>query len=432
MTLPSQSGRIYMRRANTFRKKRLPRAPFVLVGVIALGLSAWLVAEAFLFGGDQSSSQSGVPGSGAGARLAAHGRGRPESGNDFDAPGSHKARFEPPNLAAESVLRNDSETTIDIVQPLATSSQVPDPGASQDQSPSSVATSASAEGMGDEEQAFPSKPANVERPEHVAPLPTASSEERTRAEQRLDEAASLIQTDPLESRTRLTLAMQSGALSGAALERAIETGRRLSDILIFSPGIVAGDTFALSHKIASGESLEKIVKSRDLVVDWRFIQRINGIQDVRKIRAGNSLKLVTGPFHAVIDKSDYRLDLYLGDGRDRVYVRSFAVGLGEYNSTPVGMFVVSSRLENPGWVNPRTRQEYLPDDPANPIGEHWLGLEGVEDDTRDFTGYGIHGTVEPQSIGKQASMGCVRMLPDDVAVVYETLMRSVSTVEIRN
>jgi lipoprotein-anchoring transpeptidase ErfK/SrfK len=45
-------------------------------------------------------------------------------------------------------------------------------------------------------------------------------------------------------------------------------------------------------------------------------------------------------------------------------------------------------------------------------------------------GYGIHGTIEQDSIGRQASMGCIRMRPDDVALVYEMLSEH-STVQIR-
>ena len=70
--------------------------------------------------------------------------------------------------------------------------------------------------------------------------------------------------------------------------------------------------------------------------------------------------------------------------------------------------------------------------PANPIGDRWIGLEGIDEATRHMSGYGIHGTNEPQSIGQQSSMGCIRMLAQDVEVVYDVLMERMSTVEIRH
>ena len=37
---------------------------------------------------------------------------------------------------------------------------------------------------------------------------------------------------------------------------------------------------------------------------------------------------------------------------------------------------------------------------------------------QDFPGYGIHGTVEPESIGKQVTAGCVRMRNEEVEQLY--------------
>jgi lipoprotein-anchoring transpeptidase ErfK/SrfK len=113
-------------------------------------------------------------------------------------------------------------------------------------------------------------------------------------------------------------------------------------------------------------------------------------------------------------------------------VTSLPVGLGEYDSTPVGRFRVEpgKRLINPAWTNPRTGEKYDAGDPKNPIGERWIGLEGIDEGNRDLDGYGIHGTIDPASIGHQRSMGCVRMLPDDVALVYEVLVDGCE-VEIR-
>ena len=115
-----------------------------------------------------------------------------------------------------------------------------------------------------------------------------------------------------------------------------------------------------------------------------------------------------------------------------MFVRSFDVGLGEDDSTPTGRFVVreNGKLQNPGWVNPRDPSErYEPDDPQNPVGEYWIGIDGLGEDAV-YTGYGLHGTIEPATIGQQRSMGCVRLLPDDIALLYETLAGGVSRVRI--
>ena len=237
----------------------------------------------------------------------------------------------------------------------------------------------------------------------------------------------------VEARLQLSNALKSGVLSEneAAQARGVLTD--ISDTLVFAPAIEHDDPYSIEYIIRGGDTLSGIVQKMGLQVDWRFIQRINGIKQASGIRPGQNLKLVTGPFHAVVDKDSYRIDLFLGDGEDQVFVRSYRVGLGEYDSTPLGLFKVRrhSKLVNPTWINPRTREFYSADNPENPIGERWIGLEGIEERTRDLSGLGIHGTIEPQTIGTQASMGCVRLHSADVTQVYEMLFEGVSTVEIK-
>jgi lipoprotein-anchoring transpeptidase ErfK/SrfK len=36
----------------------------------------------------------------------------------------------------------------------------------------------------------------------------------------------------------------------------------------------------------------------------------------------------------------------------------------------------------------------------------------------NLAGYGIHGTTEPETIGKQATQGCIRMVNSDVEELY--------------
>ncbi|MGA1203186.1 MAG: L,D-transpeptidase, partial [Planctomycetota bacterium] len=53
-------------------------------------------------------------------------------------------------------------------------------------------------------------------------------------------------------------------------------------------------------------------------------------------------------------------------------------------------------------------------DPANPLGERWLGFESAD----GFRGFGIHGTNEPETIGLEASEGCIRLVNEDVVALY--------------
>ena len=270
----------------------------------------------------------------------------------------------------------------------------------------------------------------VEKTVEIIPLVSTTRE----VSSNLEEGLALLDNNKLgAARRSLSASLRSGGLTPSEEAQARGVLADLADELIFSRKIESSDLFSIDYTIRSGDTLSGIVSNMGLQVDWRFIQRINGIQRPSAIRVGQNLKLVTGPFHAVIDKETYRIDVYLGDGNDRVFVRSYGVGLGEYNSTPVGLFKVrkNSKLINPPWRNPRTREFFSADNPMNPIGERWIGLEGIDEQTKDLSGLGMHGTIDPDSIGTNSSMGCIRMHGEDVSQLYEMLVEGVSTVEIR-
>lgn len=251
----------------------------------------------------------------------------------------------------------------------------------------------------------------------------------------LDTARRLIsQNDYVGARALLSRTLVNANLSAAERQTLRDELTRINQRLVFSAAADPRDPMTEEYKVQSGDSLSRIAGRRELATHWKFIARINQISDPSKIRLGQSLKLVRGPFHAIVDKSDHRIDIFHGSPADPsswLYIRSFDVGLGEADGTPVGDFVVSAnKLENPGWVNPRdAREQYAPNDPDNPIGEYWIGLTGVGESAA-HTSYGIHGTIDPDSIGGDQSMGCVRLANGDIDIVYEMLAEHISRVLI--
>lgn len=275
------------------------------------------------------------------------------------------------------------------------------------------------------------------------PLPVLSASESVPAQNRVSAPppagriatlVALADSEPVETRAALTEAYLSGTLAPADARLVLATLDRINARLLFSPEPVQNDPFSRIYLVQPGDSLERIARRETAGgADWRFLQRINRIKNPRGIQINQRIKLPVGTFHAVIDKSDFRMDLFLVDNGNRVLVASYPVGLGELNSTPEGLAKVrkGSKLIDPEWYNPRTGEYFAAGDGKNPIGEHWIGLSSLAEGDRLFDGYGIHGTIEPDSIGKSVSMGCVRMLPEHVEVVYEMLTEPESTVEVR-
>jgi LysM repeat protein len=237
----------------------------------------------------------------------------------------------------------------------------------------------------------------------------------------------------VDARALLNRALHNSQTSPGDRERLRIDLSEINQKLVFEPVLMHTDAFMRSYEVQSGDSFWKIARQDGVYVNEDFLMRIN--QNSGTLRLGQTLKLPTKPFHAVVHKRAYRLDLYMGevDRREEwMYVRSFPVGLGEFDSTPEGSWVVTEdrKTTNPDWRNPRTGEYFRADDPDNPIGEYWIALTGTDANTRARSGYGIHGTVEPQSIGQSMSMGCIRMLPNDIQMVYEMLAEVDSTVWI--
>jgi hypothetical protein len=246
--------------------------------------------------------------------------------------------------------------------------------------------------------------------------------------------AKLESGDPVGARVLFSRALADSRLTESDRQLVRDELSTINDDLVFSPRVAKDDPFVTAYAVQSGDSLIRIARKLATGPDYRLIARVNGMKDIGSLHEGQKLKVLKGPFHAIVNKSAYRLDVYMGPSdkqEDWVYVRSFRVGLGESNGTPIGMFTVKkgSKLIDPPWINPHTGEKFPGGDPKNPIGHRWVGLEG-QGDTAKFTGYGIHGTIDPGSIGQQKSMGCIRMGDEDIQLVFELMGEQVSVVKI--
>lgn len=227
----------------------------------------------------------------------------------------------------------------------------------------------------------------------------------------------------VEARTLLSDALKRASGGQAAALRTL--ARRAADESIFSPRQVADDPLTVLYTVQSGDNLVGIARRHDVPAE--IVALVNGLKSADSIRAGATLKIPRGPFHATVIQSEFRLDLYLQE----TYVRSYPVGLGREQRTPNGLWKVVDRVPNPTYYPSEnaTLREVVPGgDPKNPLGTHWIKIEGIEGDAIGQPSYGLHGTNDPASIGKNESLGCVRMHNDDVAFVFKALRPGKSTV----
>jgi lipoprotein-anchoring transpeptidase ErfK/SrfK len=82
----------------------------------------------------------------------------------------------------------------------------------------------------------------------------------------------------------------------------------------------------------------------------------------------------------------------------------------------LGTFVITDKIEQPPWWRPDGKM--IPfGDKENVLGTRWMSLQATGT-TAAVRGYGLHGTWEPETIGKQASAGCVRLKNNEVEELF--------------
>ncbi|MHC5096340.1 MAG: L,D-transpeptidase family protein [Planctomycetota bacterium] len=204
---------------------------------------------------------------------------------------------------------------------------------------------------------------------------------------------------------------------------------KLAEKWLFSGEVFAGDKLTGRYQVQRGDHLEGIAKQYK--VPYELLMQINGIDRPELLRAGQHIKVIEGPFNVVVYKSNFTMDLYL----QNKYIKTYRVGLGkaEYE-TPSGRWQVESggKLIKPTWTDPDTGKTYVGNDPDYPLGSRWIAIEGIDDATRPRTGFAIHGTKDPESIGTRSSRGCIRLYNGDVVEVYNLLYGGISEVQIKD
>jgi len=119
----------------------------------------------------------------------------------------------------------------------------------------------------------------------------------------------------------------------------------------------------------------------------------------------------------VVDLSNFEISVY---GRDGVLLGLYPCSIAKSKSKlpPAGELKVVNAIARPNYTytpdftpaGQKTRRYVWPEGENCPIGVAWLGL--------NLTGYGMHGTPRPESIGNAESHGCFRLANWNAARLY--------------
>jgi lipoprotein-anchoring transpeptidase ErfK/SrfK len=151
----------------------------------------------------------------------------------------------------------------------------------------------------------------------------------------------------------------------------------------------------------------------------RLLRRLNPELDWEMLRVGISISVPAVERAALTSKAAVikirlearELDVFDAEGRA---IAHFPVSIArKAEKRPVGELRITTVVPEPNYtfdpeVYPESeeakqlgRKLIVPPGPNNPVGRAWIGL--------NLSGYGIHGTPDPEKVGRTESHGCFRL-----------------------
>jgi LysM repeat protein len=143
------------------------------------------------------------------------------------------------------------------------------------------------------------------------------------------------------------------------------------------------------YLVQQGDTLDQIAERCG--VPAVLLARINGI-DPQQLKPGQELKVLRGPFTAVISLDKHELALKLQGG---YYAGRFPIGVGADCPKLEGTYTVREKTPRPIYHGP-DGANISADDGRNPLGKYWIGLGDR---------IGLHGMIDESGIGRNDNRG---------------------------
>ncbi len=157
--------------------------------------------------------------------------------------------------------------------------------------------------------------------------------------------------------------------------------------------------------IQPGDTLDQIAERCG--VPALLLARINGIEP-QQIQPGQELKVLRGPFTAVVSLDRHELTLKLEGG---YYAGRFSIGVGTDCPKLDGTYRVQEKTQGPIYHGP-DGINYSADDGRNPLGKYWIGLGDR---------IGLHGTIDEAGIGRDDNRGAICLKDRDINDLFGIL-----------
>jgi len=188
--------------------------------------------------------------------------------------------------------------------------------------------------------------------------------------------------------------------------------------------------------VKSGDTAAVIAQAYD--IGFNEIQNANPQVDMNhRFSAGREVVIPTEHLlpnaprkGIVINLPEMRMYYFTGNE-----VLTYPIGIGKSGKTiPIAKSAVTYKKTNPFWYPPQDIREFnlqqgvilpkvLPPGPDNPLGTYAIYMT--------LPTFLIHSTIFPESVGRRASFGCIRMYENDIESFFPTIKHGIP-IEILN
>lgn len=175
------------------------------------------------------------------------------------------------------------------------------------------------------------------------------------------------------------------------------------------------------YVVQAGETLDEIAQRYAVPED--LLAKINGIAPPFALSTGEKMKVVRGPFRAVVSLKNQEMTLYAGND----YAGRFALKIGRDLPPEHAFYEIAEKSNGRSYFDRRLGREVLKGDPENRYGHRWLGLRGEHITTGHSVG--IHGR-PTESIESASSEGSISLDARDIEDIFSILGVG-SRVEVR-
>jgi LysM repeat protein len=152
------------------------------------------------------------------------------------------------------------------------------------------------------------------------------------------------------------------------------------------------------YVVQQGDTLDQIAERCG--VPALLLARINGIEP-DQVQSGQQLKILRGPFTAIVSLERHELMLKLSGG---YYAGRFPIGLGTDMQKLEGTYTVQTKTARPIYRGP-DGVNFSADDGGNPLGKYWIGLSDK---------IGLHGVIDETGIGRDDNRGTICLKDRDI------------------